>query len=148
MTSSEVKRSRNLAEKWKFGVTWEKSTRCFRTDVFASSRQKINRNDPDENISWNLWPFTADFFELTITKNGAVSKTLFLKLQMNYPHSTRPDRYCYAPWRQFRCKVRQVYRQSSSLSSLGYTHFQRQFTDRDSPHLSRLSVLSTFNSHS
>jgi len=45
------------------------------TDVFAFPRHKINRSDPDENIYWNLWPSAANFFELTTTENGAVSKT-------------------------------------------------------------------------
>ena len=60
---------------------WEKSTRFLTTDVFALTRHKINRSDPDEYIYWNLWPFTAKVVELTTTENGAVSKTLLLPLQ-------------------------------------------------------------------
>jgi len=62
----------------------EKSTRFLRTDVFfAFLRHEINRTDLDENMYWNLWPFAANFFELslTITTNGAVSKTLLLRLK-------------------------------------------------------------------
>jgi len=59
----------------------EKFTRFLTTDVFAFPRHKINRSDPNENIYWNLWPFAANFFELTTTENGAVSKTLLLPLQ-------------------------------------------------------------------
>jgi len=83
MTSSEVKRARNLAisENWNAHV--KKSTRFLRIDIFAFARHKINRSDPDENIYWNLRPFPVNiFFELKVTKNGAVSKTLLLWLQM------------------------------------------------------------------
>jgi len=62
MTSSEVKRSRNLAEMKIRSRLRKKSSFCFRTDVFAFLRHEINRNDLDQNIYWNLWPFAVNFF--------------------------------------------------------------------------------------
>jgi len=49
----------------------KKSTRFLRIDVFAFSRHKINRNDPDvENIYWNLWP--VEFYRMLQYKHFEV----------------------------------------------------------------------------
>jgi len=51
MTSSEVKRSHNLAENENLKSLGKKSSLKFlRTDVFVFLRHEINRNDPNENI--------------------------------------------------------------------------------------------------
>jgi len=76
ITSSEVRRSWNLA------ISENSNTRFFRIDVFAFPRHKINRNDPDENIYLEFMAFCSQFLKLKITKNGSVSKTLLLQLQM------------------------------------------------------------------
>jgi len=53
MTSSEVKRSRNLAENENSKSLRKKSTSCFPI-VFAFLKHEINKKDPDKNIYWNL----------------------------------------------------------------------------------------------
>ena len=70
-TLSEVKRSRNLAISENSNSLGKKSTRFLRIDVFAFSRHKINRNDPDvENIYWNLWP--VEFYRMLQYKHFEV----------------------------------------------------------------------------
>jgi len=82
ITSSEVRRSWNLAISENSNTLGKKYTRFFRIDVFAFPRHKINRNDPDENIYLEFMAFCSQFLKLKITKNGSVSKTLLLQLQM------------------------------------------------------------------
>ena len=59
-------------QKWKFELSWEKIHSLFlRIYVFAFSRHKINRNDPDvENIYWNLWP--VEFYRMLQYKHFEV----------------------------------------------------------------------------
>ena len=71
MTSSEIKRSRNLAKSENSNSLGKKSTRCSTIDVLAFIRHKINRNDPGKNIYWDLC-LCCQFFVLKILENAVL----------------------------------------------------------------------------